>query len=181
LASPLRDAAGGVEDYPFIAAVLGTAPEPESPAPRPAKQDPLFEAVVLACYRRSYEDIQFGDRERKSVNTALKGLRQQGATPEQVAERAAEAAITWGDSRKVTPHALDTHWAEFGAWVEDSKSGARVQQVGRPGGLSAMKARGDASIEEARRRFAAMEAAEGNGHGQPSMDGRTVVDARSTG
>lgn len=108
-----------VEPTGGAAAAVGTRPisepepenektpaEPVGSAMAKRKDDPLFEAVCAATgldWRRVTPAM------RGPLNSAVKGIRSVGGTPQEVHRRAAEYRVRMPDC-ELTPKALEKHW-----------------------------------------------------------------------
>jgi hypothetical protein len=108
--------------------------EAEAPAglvaqrPRPhivGKRDLLWEATIAAC---DIDPAEIPDSARRGYNAAVEGLRNLGASPDEVARRAGHAWF------KVTPFALLRHWAELAKPTSGSRPRDRAAEIAALGG-----------------------------------------------
>lgn len=84
---------------------------PDKPAPKRRTRDPIFDAVVSEC---GIDPSELTKSARGAVNTAVKQLRDIGATAEEIHARARRHREQWPDAT-LTPTSLAKHYAQLGA------------------------------------------------------------------
>lgn len=96
---------------PDLTEPKNTKPEPENLAPKSARErDELFEATAEVCGIDWQRDLT--DHARGPLNTAVKQLREVGATPAEVRRRAQNWPGLF-ERATLTPPALAKHWPQL--------------------------------------------------------------------
>lgn len=84
---------------------------PDRPARKPRPPDPIFDALVHVC---GIDPAELTKSARSAVNSAVKQLRDIGATGEEIHRRARRHRKQWPDAT-LTPTSLAKHYAQLGA------------------------------------------------------------------
>lgn len=113
----------------FFGDVSDGKPTRGSPAKKPQIDRELFEALCVAC---DLDWKWFTKSERGKVNAACKELKEVGATPAQVKQRAEQYKREFRGAA-LTPTAISGQWAYLGAKMEASqpKGTSRQERVAR--------------------------------------------------
>jgi hypothetical protein len=104
-----------------------TLPEEENDVKPARKKDDIWDAVIEACGLNSDE---LTSSSRGAINKAVQQLKQVGATPDDIHERARQHLTRWSNV-SLTPTSLAKNWAQLAAQPGKNKGG-ECRDCGQP-------------------------------------------------